>query len=243
MAEIWFEDELTPASGTVEEITKALTGGAGALLRGADDVRTEITEQARARVRAHTPDWARLADTSKFLTSGRASSFYQVRLGVEFELAKEARAAGGRFTFGRCAARLWSAASSQAQPRVYDLFPRDLYEGEPTTVTLEFGPEIKVGAVGGSLGKISTDIRIGQVEPVVVGWKGEGEREPYWDLNPQSKSLLGPRHFWLLLEVPNECNGARLALLVEGDVETRFGPIPIAPKERAWENRPSVLIR
>ena len=100
-----------------------------------------------------------------------------------------------------------------------------------------------MGDASGSLGKISTDLRLGQVEPVVVGWKGAAEREPRWELRPQSKSLLGIRNCWLLIEVPEACGGARLAVRAEGDIQTRVGPIHVGPKERAWDKRQTVVIR
>jgi hypothetical protein len=232
----WNEwEELEPTVETIQTVTRGMADPRA----GEQAIRQTIL----ARVRAQTPDWKLVADPSPFLASGRAAQFYQVRLSFEFDVDKAARDAGARFSYARCTARLWSAAGGAAQPRVYDLYPRDLYEGDPRTVKVEFGPEIKAADAGLSLGSLSTDISVGQVEPVVVAWKGDQEREPYWDLNPKNKMLLGLRNLWLLLQVPAECDGARLALRVEGDVEARWGPIPVAPKERLWDQRPSVLIR
>jgi len=47
----------------------------------------------------------------------------------------------------------------------------------------------------------------------------------------------------LLIQSPESCGGVRLAARAEGDVQTVLGRIPIGPKESAWEERPSVLIR
>jgi len=47
----------------------------------------------------------------------------------------------------------------------------------------------------------------------------------------------------LILAVPPECGGARLAVRAEGDIQMRFGPIPVGPKERTWGERKSVVIR
>jgi hypothetical protein len=52
------------------------------------------------------------------------------------------------------------------------------------------------------------------------------------------------RYLWLLLQVPHACNGARIALRAEGDIQTlHLGRIAVGPKERAWDKRPSMLIR
>lgn len=236
MTDIWFEEELTPTEQTVEQLTRGIKG---------PEVTRAVTEvnDVRARVRLHLPRWERLTDTQKILTSGIQAMFYQVRLGFEVEVSKAARDAGAKFEYVQCAARMWAAASSRLQPSVYDLYPAYLDEGKVREVSVEFGPEIKVGEVGGSLGKISTDVRIGQVEPVIVGWKGDGEREPHWELRPQSKTLLGVRHLWLLIQVPDECQGARLAVQVEGDIRMHWGLLPVGPKERVWDQRKIVLIR
>lgn len=236
MDDIWFEEELMPTDQTVEQLTKQVK---------VPDLTRTVTEvkDLRAQVRMHTPRWERLTDTQKLLSSGVVAAFYQVRLGFEIEVSKTAREAGARFEYAQCSARMWSAASSRLQPSVYDLYPAYLDEGEAREISVEFGPEIKVGDVGGSLGKISTDMRVGQVEPVIVGWKGEGEREPHWELRPQSKTLLGVRHLWLLIQVPEECQGARLAVQVEGDVQAHWGILPVGPKHRVWDERKTVLIR
>jgi hypothetical protein len=60
-----------------------------------------------------------------------------------------------------------------------------------------------------------------------VGWLGEQERSPHWELRPKSKSLVGVRHLWLVTELPDRCSGARLTVRAECDVETkRFGIVP-----------------
>lgn len=234
--DIWYEEELMPTAQTVEQFTSHV--------KGLEKSRTAIAaNETRGKVRLHEPRWERLADTKKILTSGITAAFYQVRLGFEVEVAKEARGAGAQFIFALCSARMWSAATSQVQPSVYDIYPSYLDEGKPREIMVEFGPEIKVGEASGSLGKVSADVRVGQVEPIIVGWKGDGEREPHWELRPQSKTLLGVRHLWMLIQVPEECQGARLAVQVEGDIQTNWGLLPVGPKERMWDKRKTVLIR
>lgn len=109
-------------------------------------------------------------------------------------------------------------------------------------MSIKLGPSLTVGDYGGSLGEISTDLKMGQVTPAVTGYTGEHESEPYWDLRPITKSLLGVQHLWLALELPEKCEAARLGVRAEGDIQIRFGPVAVGPKEFAWENRPSVRI-
>jgi len=233
MSEVWFEDELLPTVATAEAAVKGFRGSAP------EHVRAE----ARGIVRADRPRWRRLETSTKQLTSGLPATLYQVRLGFQFDIPQPARRSGAHFVYARCATYLWSVAEGEPQPTVYDIYPRDLYEEGPRKVAVKFRPEIKIVEVGGALGEISTNISVGQVEPVVVGWPGADERAPYWELRPLSKKLLGVRHLWLWMEVPQGCSGVRLAAMVEGKVQTRFGSIVIGPKERVWARRPSVLIR
>jgi len=116
-------------------------------------------------------------------------------------------------------------------------------EAEPRVVKVELGPEISAGKAGASLGSVSSDIQVGTVSPAIVAFKGRGEREPRWELTPKQKELVGMRNTWLVVEIPDECQGARLSVRVEGDIETkRFGILSVAPKERVWENRPSIVL-
>jgi hypothetical protein len=237
MSETWYEEELIPTSATIEQIAKATS-------RSLASVQAQVDEQARGKLRVTTPDWARLSDTSNLLTSGRPADFYRVRLGFEFEVTPAGEATNARFVYAVCAAYLWSATPSAEQPRVYELYPRDYYdEDKPPAATFDLGPELKVGEVGGSLGKVSVTLPLGSHEPVVVGYVGEQERAPRWELRPKSQTLRGVRYFWLLIQVPQSSGGVRLATRAEGDVQTVLGRIPIGPKQRAWEPRPSVLIR
>ena len=238
--DVWFEEELPPVEAVVEENVKALAYR--------DSLSHEQAEQqvrtiAQGILRVDKPRWQLLdAAEHKVLPSRGDGHFYFVRLGFQFDLTEEGRQESAQSTYARCEAYLWPVEGS-AMPTVYEILPRDLYDGEPRQVHVEFGPQIKLGDVGGSIGKISTDFSVGRVEPVVVGFTGENERAPYWDLRPKSKSILGVRHLWLIIESPNNCGGIRLATRVQGDIETHFGPIPIGPKNRQWESRPSIVIK
>lgn len=232
----WNEwEELAPTPEVVEEVTKVYREPEKSVATA------EVTKSARGSVRTHRPDLKRLTDLSKIISVPN-TQYFCVRLGFEFELNTESRKMGGHYSFVRFSAILRGVEKAETDPRVYDLYPRDLYEGEPRMVKVEFGPEITVNDVGVSLGSVSSDIQVGTISPAVVAYKGRGEREPRWELTPRQKELIGMRNAWLVVEVPNACKGARLSVRVEGEIETKWGPISVSPKERVWENRPSILL-
>ncbi len=238
--DVWFEEKLVPSESTLKDSAKSLALSANI---GQGEAEEEVRAVAQGILRVDTPRWRLLDPVEyKLLTSNKESHFFFVRLGFQFDLTDDARLQKARFTFARCQAYLW-AAGGTGQPSVYELLPRDLYEGEPRQIHVELGPEIKVGEVGGSLGKISTDFTVGTVEPVVVGFPGEQERAPYWDLRPKSKSLLGVRHLWLIIEAPKDCDGVRLSAIAHADIETRFGRIPVGPKSEARGSLKSIVLR
>jgi hypothetical protein len=241
MSELWFEDRLFLTSQALEGISKEIAKSATSNLRSISD---ELTREARGVIRAQKPDWGTLTseEMKNVLSSGRKAKLIKVRLIFEFEIPKENFDRGARFVYARCAAYLRSTGGS-LQPEVYDLFPRDLYEGEPQKVGLKFGPEIKMDKIGVSAGEISTDVAVGQISPVIVGYFGTDKREPHWELRPKNKSLLGKQYLWLVLVSPHGCEGIRLASRVEADIQTKFGPVSVGPKETLWENRPSIIIR
>ena len=238
MDDLWFEEELIPSQSTVSETIKSFHQ------EGDDSNEAELQNMARGVLRYSKPRWRELdPKTSNLLSSGATSRFVLVRFGFEFDLSKEGRESGSRFTYARCAAYLSGVDENEPQPSVYDLIPKDLYEGEPRKVQVKVGPEIKLGAADVQLGEVSTDFTIGYVEPVVVGWPGEGGREPYWELRPQTKSLLGVRHLWAIIEIPEGCTDVQVAVQSEAEVSTPlFRPILIAPKKREWANRPREVL-
>lgn len=232
----WNEWEaLTPTEKAIQDVAKTYRSTSKGVTQN------EVEESARGAVRTHKPDVQRLTDLSKIIAEPNAQ-YFSVRLGFEFELDPESRKAGARYSFVRFTAFLRSVERVDVAPRVYDLFPKDLYEGEPRMVKVEFGPEISVSEASASLGNVSTDIQVGTVSPAIVAYKGRFEREPRWELTPKQKELIGMRNTWLIVEVPNKCKGARLSARVEADIETKWGPIPVAQPERVWENRPSIVI-
>jgi len=223
---LWFEDELEPS----QDASRNQSGEKG-------PPPSRISEAARGVVRALEPRWESLGEAP--LTSGVPARLWRVRLWFEFEPKSES----STFAFARCEAYLIATGTDEPQPSVYDLYPRDLYEGVPQVVSLNFGPSLKVAGAEASVGKLSTDISIGKVAPVTVGYAGENGRFPHWELRAKKHPLEGIRNLWLIIAQPRGCNGIRLSARVEGVIQTHWGPVPVYPKKRDWDNRPSVAIR
>jgi hypothetical protein len=157
MSEIWFEEELSPAEATVGETVKSLVLGGG-------QADWEVRDCARGVVRADRPRWGQLDPAqSHLLPSGGDSRFYLVRLGFQFDIPQENRDKGVRFIYARCGAYLWPTLNGQPQPTVYEVIPRDLYEGEQRRISVKVGPQIKLDQIEASLGEVSTDFSVGVV--------------------------------------------------------------------------------
>jgi hypothetical protein len=234
--ETWFTEELGPSDADFDRMVKS-----------PDDANEPVPPPrgATAVLRADRPRWERVAEEDhKFIRSPNVDHFLLVRLGFQFSLTREADAAGSRIISARCSAFLWPARPEEPTPTVYDLLPRDLYNGKPGEVTLKLSPSLNLGPVSGSIGEIGTSVRVGTVEPVVVGFPGRDEREPYWDLRPQRERLVGVRHFWLVVEVPVGCDGAWIATRVQAELQTRrLRVLPVGPKHLEWEDRPHILMQ
>ncbi|MBN1149041.1 MAG: hypothetical protein JXA78_17415 [Anaerolineales bacterium] len=239
MEELWFEEELLPEEDALQQTAKELATHTES---DQAEIEHEIRQQARGILRADRPRWDELKAENAPLRSGESVRFYMVRLGFQFYIPKPAYDLGARFVFARCEARLWASQPGQPDPLLYEVIPKDLYDGEPRKVAIKLGPEIKIGDYGGSLGEISSDLYTGHVTPAIVGWPGEDERAPFWELRPVTKEISGVQHLWLVIEKPEACEAFRLAVWAQADVRTKFGPIVVGPKENIWAHRPSVLI-
>ena len=241
MSEFWYEDELSVSDQALGGVSKKI---ARSIKSEVQPVSDELAHAARGIVRAQKPDWKLLkpAEMKNVLDSGQKGRFFKVRLVFEFEIPKKNFDRGARFVYARCDAAIRSMGGPFL-PEVYDIYPQDLYEGEQQKVSLKFGPSITVDKVGASIGEIGTDVALGQIAPVVVGYFGDQKQEPHWELRPRSRSLLGRQYLWLVLSLPEGCQGIRLFSRVEADVQTKFGPISVGPKNTAWDDRPAVVIR
>jgi len=264
--DIWFEDALLPPQELVEDTAKGLAslderhlaaekGLDLAALQQAENkeaaLERYVEKKAQGVLRVHRPRYRPLtADEISRLPTGRGDlwagspaqgNFYLVRLGMEFDVPLEGREAGWAYSAAWCRAYLFSPGN-ETQPRVLDVYPQHLYEGQPATVKVEVGLGLQAGPLEIKVGSISTDLHLGQVTPVTVGFFGEEERTPYWELRAKEKPILGIYHFWLVVEQPPACDSVRLSALGEGNLQTRLFSIPVGPQNRLWGERQSIAL-
>ena len=239
MKTLWFEEDLFAHEDAISRAANAVKG----MKLPADEASQSLRDCARGIIRVDRPRWEHLsAEQVPFLTCGLAVRYYIARLGFQFDLTESGRRKGARFAFARCSACLFAARLEQPQPSVYEVIPQNLLDGEKRGVSLKLSPKISFADAEASLGAMEMDLRSGTIEPVVVGFPGHEERFPYWELRPRTGSLIGVRHFWMIIEVPNECEAVKLAVKGEADIQSVFGVIPVGPKSREWAARPSVII-
>ncbi len=239
MEDLWFEEELVPIESTIEEVVKSTPSQ-----------RNQINQQARSEMRGilrvNRPRWRQLSkeERDSLLKSGTKADFYLVRLGFQFDIVEKSRKHGVTFVEARCFARLYPAQPGQPQPTVYEVIPRDHYEGKHCLMGVKISPTIQLGVIQAEIGEVSKDISVGYVEPEIVGWSGDNECKPYWELQPQSQNLKGERHLWLIVEAPLGCRGVQLAAKAEGILRSRLlGRIPVGPRIPQWEKRGKILIQ
>lgn len=239
MDDLWFEDALLPSAEGAAQIAKAVATEEGLPA----SVTARAVQSVRGIVRVQRPRWRALtADEARSFVPAQGMRLYFVKLGFEFEIPPDAKQIGARFISASCMAYVWATAG-QAQPKVYEVIPRELQEGSQRKVALKVEPLLKIENVAdASLGSIGTDIMIGVVEPACVGYKGKNEQEPHWDLTPKSNALLGTRTFWMILEVPQACTDFRIAAQAEAKVQGFFGIIPLGSKHTTRDSLPSITI-
>ncbi len=253
MGDTWYDEELLPmdVSGgfkfdDLADVTKGEERAACREGREACGITfpDEPHGAARAILRVDKPRWGPVDPAVlQVLQSGADSRFVLVRFSFQLDLPPALRDRGGLFTYARYSAHLWPKAEGEPQPTIYEVIPRDLYEGEARKVSVKLGPKVKLGPTDVGLGEFATDFTLGYIEPVVVGWPGENARAPYWELRPQSKSLIGTRYLWVIIELPEGSSGSQIASKLEGEVQTRYWkPIPLGPRVRDLTERPREVI-
>jgi hypothetical protein len=265
-ADIWFEERLLPPEELVTDTAKGLASvtegrlseekglDLAALQQAADReafLERYVEKKAQGILRVHRPlcrpltarETACIPTSQGHLEAGSLAqgALYLVRLGMEFDVRPERREAGWAYNVAWCRAYLFSPGSRE-QPRVLDIYPQHLYEGEPSSVKVEVGLGLKAAPVEVKVGSISADLHIGQVTPATTGFFGREEREPYWELRAKTKPILGIYHCWMIVERPAGCGPVHLAAFGEGDLQTRLFTIPVGPKERAWGRRESITL-
>ena len=244
--ELWFEEEIVPAATTPADVAKGIksldpqqlaeiTGQPELknLTKGQRDSYAErFAAGLKGSVRAYKPLGRRVASDAAELPGAEFARgrLYQIRLGMEYELPESYVKAGCRFRKIWC--RVFLSADGSAAPRVLDMAPDHVYEGERRTVRVEAKPALKWQGVEASLGSAATDIRIGVISPATVAFTLP---DPHWEMTERENEIRGRYHFWLLLDVPEGCDPAevRLAVMGEGDVYAPRVVAPLGPKQRA----------
>ncbi len=263
--EIWYEEELLAPNDIVSETSKMLQAldiealaqekGLDAAELAQDKGQTVIrfTHKAKGVLRTHRPRARQItkkeagelsSHPSELLAPGKLAQgpLFLVRLGMELDVEPLGNKAGWSYKQAWCRAHLYAPTGS-VQPRLLEIFPQRLYEGQPQTVQVKVEPSLKVEKVmEASLGSVATDLRLGQVTPVTLGFLGEAEQKPYWELQEKETPIRGIYHFWMLVEQPPGCENICLAMLGEGDLRTTLFTIPVGPKVRRWDKRKHVCL-
>lgn len=224
--DIWYEDALAPQDPTA--------------VRGQVDVAGASEPAAReitARVSILLPRWRLLGDAP--LTSGEPATLWLVRLRFQFA----APAGSARYVFARCEAFLDAPTSGEPQPTVYELYPTQVQGEEPHGVALSVGPTFGFASISIPIAEVTGDLMAGHIYPDVVSNLDEDERNPTWDLRPRREPLLGLRDFWVVAAQPSGCSVVRVRARADAVVQTRWGPIALAPAQRFWTQRPFVELR
>ncbi len=265
-----YEEAIYPAEESVEAAISSLkeldagqwallgaeTDGLGALLGDLAGVSkgernaaaaAAVRERLNGIIRLHQPRALPLAagatgtgaDALPY-AHGRA---YLVMLGVEFDLPDKLKEA--QYRYRKAYYRAWLTAEGEAcRPKVLRVYPDRLTKGGPQMVKVELSPSLKWAGVEGSLGGISADVQVGVVCPATVGFLGEEQCAPYWEMTEKDEAILGGFNFWFVVDVPPGCDPAtiRLALLGEGDLKFNLGPLPMGPRRRVLTERPEITL-
>ncbi len=237
------------ALGEETEGLGALLGDLAAASKGErnEAVAVAIRERLKGIIRLHEPRALPLAPGT---TGAGADALpyahgqaYLVKLGAEFDLPPRLKEA--HYRYRKVYYRAWlTAGGEDCRPTVLRVYPDRLIRGGPQTVKVELSPSLKWGGVEGSLGSISTDVQVGVVCPATMGFLGDEQRAPYWEMTEKDEAILGPFDFWFVVDVPRGCDPAtiRLALLGEGNLKFNMGPLPMGPRRRVLAERPEITL-
>ncbi len=230
----WIDEELFPDPEQMNDLTKGT--------KSTSDDRARL-EAIRGRIRMQDPRW-KVLDSKEVKVLGAITPkqrYCLLRLSCEFDPGADARAARIGYASAVLAAYLWGIG--KAHPRVHSLAPVDISSGKPATVTMKLGPSITVAGTGVSLGSIEGDIAVGTVAPIVKGFAGKDESQPYWNLEHHHEApLYGRRYFWLLVESPQSLAEFSISCRVEAYLQTVLGRLRLGPKVYDWAKRPRYVI-
>lgn len=265
-----YEEEIYPSEATLDATIGSIKGfgpgvwaalgaeteGLGALLGDLAGVskgeRNEavagaVRERLKGVIRLHEPRALPLAPGTTGVGAdalpyahGRA---YLVKLGAEFDLPTKLKEA--QYRYRRVYYRAWlTAGGENCLPTVLRVYPDRLIKGGPQMVKVELSPSLKWAGVEGSLGGISADVQAGVVCPATMGFLGDDQRAPYWEMTEKDEAILGGFDFWFVVDVPRGCDPAsiRLALLGEGDLKFNMGLLRMGPRRRVLTERPEITL-
>lgn len=228
MPDLWFEEKLFPDPKSLEE----LDGGPGLFRMGPTNFNSVI--------RIHIPRYRILTDSekAKLLVPKLDCKYILVRLGIELDPSPNGKLAQEKFDSALF--QLFFQPIDNVNPRVYMLAPTELNDGKPESVKLKIEPSFSLlSGTSGSLGSIESDIQIGQVAPILRGFSGNNEMQPYWKLEGDPNApLYGIRNFWLILEIPPEGRSCYLTCHAQGWLQTPYGKIFMHPARLQATNIP-----
>ena len=216
---IWFEEELFPEDN-----------GDGFEVKGSPSTQSSIG----ASVRVYEPRVKSLSPAEiKSINFTKPDHHYAVvKLGCELDSGNDARKIKAGFVSAKVSVPIWG--DGKAYTKVFALFPIELRQGMPQAVKLKLEPSVEIAStVKAGLGSLETDVLVGQVAPSIVGFKGDHEMRPYWNLEHNNQApLYGMRNFWLLLEVPPVSKSCFISCIITTALQTQAGPIYLGPKEK-----------
>jgi hypothetical protein len=227
MSDIWFQEDLFH-NGDVSEISSK-----GQKVNVSGSVRVHIP---RTRILSKT-------EKNRMAVANPNFQYLLVRLGCEFD----PRINDGReknLSFESANFQVYIHSNEMDGLRVYNLAPVEYDKGHPGNVKLKLEPSLTlISGASGSLGGIEADLSVGRVEPVVRGFTGKNERQPYWNLESHKEfPLYGLRHFWLTLEAPSSLQECYISCRAEGYLSTPLGKLFLRPAQKEVEHRPRYKI-
>jgi hypothetical protein len=228
-SEIWYEEMLEPQATSIDD-----------LIEGVKDYRIrESLSGLQGKIRIHIPRWKLIEKTDDQSFSQVGKHYYMIRLGCEFD---PGRRSSMQFVEAKFSVFIWGENNNH--PRVHLLAPLELNEGGSRIVSLKLGPSITFPSQTSlSIGEIGTNLEIGQIAPVVRGFAGEFERQPYWVLKGHRNApLYGLRHFWLIVETANNSLDFYISTRVEVYIQTKLGRLLLRPKKQDFTSRPRFTI-
>ncbi len=221
---IWIEEELFP------EDSNENLGAKG----------NPSNKAISAFVRIHEPRIKNLSSTEiKSIDFTKPDHHYTlVKLECELDPGNEARKVKAGFISAKVSVPAWG--DGKTNTKVFALFPLEIQKGALQAIKLKLEPTIDVAsAVKIGLGSLEADALVGQVAPSIVGFKGNQEMRPYWNLEHNNQApLYGTRHFWLLLETPKASKLCYISCHIVASLQTLIGPIYLGPKKNDITNRP-----